>query len=151
MQFNSFSATGLLLVVLLLVPNIVYALRGPGMVNKCKLVPLGVAEQVGRYGCMALMVLPLGVWEFSFSSHVAFILWCTVAVALICGYYLCWLFYFRAPTLPVALWLAILPSALFILRGVFLRHWLLVACGILFAMGHIFITYYNNTPGAGGK
>lgn len=151
MQFNYFSATGALLVLLLLAPNVVYAVRGPGMVNRCKTVPLLVAEQIGRYGCMALMVLPLGVWEFRFSSRAVFILWCIVAAALVCGYYICWLFYFRAPSPPVALWLAILPSALFVLRGIALRHWLLVACGVLFAIAHISITYYNNKPGAGNK
>ena len=68
------------------------------------------------------------------------------------AYFIFWEVYFRRPSLPAALWLAILPSAIFILRGVIFRHWLLTAFGVMFAVGHIYITWYNNrSEGTGNE
>ena len=68
------------------------------------------------------------------------------------AYFIFWAVYFRRPSLPAALWLAILPSAIFILRGVIFRHWLLTAFGVMFAVGHIYITWYNNrSEGTGNE
>ena len=72
------------------------------------------------------------------------IIWLFLLPALLLAYFVLWAVYFRRPSLPAALWLAILPSAIFILRGVIFRHWLLTAFGIIFAVGHIYITWYNN-------
>lgn len=144
MEYDFLCVTGLIIVAILMLPNIWYALRRPGVENKCKNRPLLVLEQIGRYGCILLMILPLGVGKFGFSSAEAFILWCAAGLAMLIGYFVCWIFYFRKPSLPAALWLAILPSAIFILRGVFLRHWLLTVFGVLFAAGHIYITWFNH-------
>ena len=42
-----------------------------------------------------------------------------------------------------ALALAILPTCIFLLSGVLLRHWLLVCSAVLFGIGHIFVTQRN--------
>lgn len=151
MQFGWLNLTGFMIVAMMMIPNIIYALRNRHMVNKCTSRPMLILEQVGRYGSMTLMVFPLLVWEFGFASVGAFILWGTMSVTMLLAYFICWGFYFRKPSLPVSLWLAILPSAIFILRGVFLRHWLLTAFGIIFAVGHIYITWFNHNPDAESK
>lgn len=71
-------------------------------------------------------------------------IWLFLLPALLLAYFVLWAVYFRRPSPPAALWLAILPSAIFILRGVIFRHWLLTAFGVVFAVGHIYITRYNN-------
>jgi hypothetical protein len=100
---------------------------------------------------MSLMIFPLPVWEFGFRSPEAFVIWTVLCVVMLLAYFIFWSLYLRNPSLPVAIWLAILPSAIFILRGAFLRHWLLTASGVLFAIGHISITWFNNKPEVEGK
>ena len=39
--------------------------------------------------------------------------------------------------------LAVLPSCIFLLSGILLRHWLLVGFAVLFAIGHIYVTLKN--------
>ena len=146
MKFGWLNLTGFIIVALMMIPNIIYAFRVHGAENKCTLKPVLILEQIGRYGSMALMVLPLLVWSFGFSSPEAFVVWTVLCAACLLAYFIFWRLYFRAPSLAVALWLAILPSAIFILRGVFLHHWLLTAFGAVFAVGHIYITYCNNKP-----
>ncbi len=98
---------------------------------------------------MAMMVLPVLVGEFGFESSEEFFIWFALCAAMLLAYFICWGVYFRRPFLGTALWLAILPSAIFILRDVFLRHWLLSVFGVIFAFGHI----YNHMvlQQAGGK
>ena len=143
MQFGWLNLTGFIVVALMMVPNMIYALQNRHMENKCTSTPVLILEQVGRYGTMALMVFPLLVWEFGFASAEAFIIWTTLCGVLLLAYFICWGVYFRKPSLCVALWLAILPSAILILRGMFLHHWLLTAFGVCFAIGHIYITWFN--------
>ena len=151
MQFGWLNLTGALIIVLMMVPNIIFAAKHRGMKNQCTCTPMLIIEQVGRYGSMALMVFPLLVWKFGFRSPEEFVIWLVLCTAMLLAYFICWGLYFRKPSLPVALWLAILPSAIFILRGVFLRHWLLTAFGVIFAVGHIYITWFNNRPEVGTK
>jgi len=96
---------------------------------------------------MAMMVFPLFVWEFGFKSPEELVIWLFLLPALLLACFVLWVVYFRKPSLPAALCLAILPSAIFILRGVIFRHcrhWLLTAFGVVFAVGHIYITWCNN-------
>jgi hypothetical protein len=144
MQFGWLNLTGFLIFAVMLIPNIRFMLRNRHAGNRCTSKLLLLLEQVGRYCCVVLMVFPVLVWKFGFRSNEEMILWAVVCAALLAAYFICWAFYFRKPSLPVALWLAILPSAIFILRGIFLRHWLLVGSGILFAIGHIHNTWVNN-------
>ena len=47
---------GLLLMILLLVPNIIYAVKEKNQENKCTNKFMNLVEQIGRYGSMFLMV-----------------------------------------------------------------------------------------------
>ena len=43
---------GLIIVLLILVPNIIYAIRVKDQENKCQNKIMNILEQIGRYGCM---------------------------------------------------------------------------------------------------
>ncbi len=146
MKFGFLNLTGFVIVVLMLIPNIIFAFRNSGLKNKCTSKPMLVIEQVGRYGSFMLMIFPILVWKFGFVSVEEYLIWLLLCVLMLLAYFIFWIFYFRKPSLGTALWLAILPSAIFILRGVFLRHWLLTVFGFTFAVGHIYITWFNNKP-----
>ena len=66
---------GLILVVLLLIPNIIYAVRAKDQHNHCTNKVMNVIEQVGRYSCMFLMVFNIGITEFGFHSVSAFLVY----------------------------------------------------------------------------
>ena len=136
MQFGWLNLFGAVIVVLLLVPNIVYALRHKQTPPAaCK--AFVILEQIGRYGCILFMWLPLFVWEFGFSKSFFLILYLVGSIGLIAAYYVVWLLYARRKTFGRALALSILPTMLFLLCGVLLRHVPLIVCAVLFGVGHI--------------
>ncbi len=55
---------GLIIVLLILVPNIIYAIRVKDQENKCQNKIMNILEQIGRYGCMfcLLYLESFSVW-----------------------------------------------------------------------------------------
>ncbi len=146
MEFNFLNFTGALIVVLMLVPNILYARKAGPAENKVKNRAVTVLEKEGRSGSMAFMVLPLFAkdFEFGFGSAEAMAIWVVLCSILLSAYFVFWVFYSKKPGLNSALALAIIPSAIFILRGFFLYHPPLIVCGVIFALSHTYITYKNH-------
>ena len=69
MEFGWINLFGAGIVVLIMIPNIIYAVRQKQDEAQA-IIPkyLSACEQVGRYGCIVLMWLPLLVWKFGFGS-----------------------------------------------------------------------------------
>ena len=72
---NWISWFGLGIVLLLLIPNAVYAAANKNTQPPRTSRILGLAEQAGRYGCMFLMIFHAGLTEFGFASAEGFIAW----------------------------------------------------------------------------
>ena len=145
MEFGWINLFGAGIIVLIMIPNIIYA-AGQKQDETQIEVPRGLSacEQVGRYGCIILMWLPLLVWKFGFGSVEEFLIYLIGNGALLLCYYLSWMLYSRKKTLSVAMALAIIPTAIFLLSGILLQHWLLVAFAILFGFAHCTITYMTH-------
>ena len=135
---------GLIIVVLLLIPNIIYAIKHRGE----KQAPVSraalILEQVGRYCCMLLMVFNIGLLKFGFGSIIGLLIYLFGNASLLLGYWICWVSYFKKPTKETAMLLSIIPVIVFLLSGLALRHWLLVISAIIFGAAHIYITNKNN-------
>ena len=67
---NWISWFGLGIVLLLLIPNAVYAAANKNTQPPRTSRILGLAEQAGRYGCMFLMIFHAGLTEFGFASGI---------------------------------------------------------------------------------
>ena len=156
----------LIIVLLLLAPNIVYALKCRD-VNLCENRFMNVVEQIGRYGSMFFMIVCLGErGEFGFFSGLDFLIYRIGAGVLITAYWSSWICYFRV--LGVSLFakrgavavfvagqkqvrrgaalkwaLAALPCGVFLLCAVTLRYMPLFIFAVIFAVGHIFVTGQN--------
>ena len=145
MEFGWINLFGAGIIVLIMIPNIIYA-AGQKQDETQIEVPRGLSacEQVGRYGCIILMWLPLLVWKFGFGSVEEFLIYLIGNGALLLCYYLSWMLYSRKKTISVAMALAIIPTAVFLLSGILLHHWLLVAFAILFGACHCTITYMTH-------
>ena len=143
MEFGWINLFGGIIVILLLIPNIVYALKNRGEKNLCTDRTMNLLEQIGRYGCIVLMWLPLLVWKFGFKSVPEMLLYLGGNGALLLAYWLVYARYLKQRTAGRALALAILPACIFLLSGLLLRHWLLAGFAVLFAVGHIYVTAVN--------
>lgn len=143
MKFGFFNWWNAAAAALLLLPNLLYACRHREFGYQSASRALNAAEQVGRIGCMVFMVVPLGVrgGEFGFCSWEGVILWFGGMALLLLAYYGCWIGFARRNARPLALALAILPCALFLLNALLLGHWALGLCAVLFAWAHLTITW----------
>ena len=140
---NWFNLYGLILVLLLLLPNIFYAVKAGHRETPKPGPVLNLLEQAGRYGCMFLMVFHIGIAEFGAPSLTAFLAYLFGNALLVAAYWVVWILYFRKPAFWKQLFLALLPTCLFLLSGITLRHYLLVAFALVFGIAHITITVRN--------
>lgn len=134
---------GLVIVILILLPNILYAVKFHGLENKCKNKTMIIIEQIGRYLSIFLSIFNIGLIEFGFSSVEAFIVYFVGNTILMISYWIIWCQYFKNMVLWKSITLAIIPTAIFLLSGITLRHYLLVTSAIVFGIGHIYVTYQN--------
>ena len=143
MSFGWINVFGAIIVVLMLVPNVVYALKNRGEENRCTNRWMNLLEQIGRYGCIAFMWFPLLVGKFSFRSVPEMTLYLGGNGALLAVYWFVYARYLRERTRRRALTLAVVPACIFLMSGLLLRHWLLVIFALFFAVGHIYVTTQN--------
>ncbi|MCR5484989.1 MAG: hypothetical protein K6F09_05290 [Clostridiales bacterium] len=147
MKFGFINLLGEIIVILLLIPNIIYALKKKKTENNAEQsVPklLSVLEQIGRYACMALMILPVLVWEFGFKSKGGFLAYLILNVCLIIAYYIVWALYMKKPSLKSGMTLAVIPTCIFLFSGLLLHHWLLVGLAVFFGVSHCKLTYITH-------
>lgn len=140
---NWLNVFGLIFVVLLLIPNIIYAIKMGNQQNKCTNKIMNVLEQVGRYGCMFLMVFHIGIVEFGFNSVGAFLIYIFGNALLMITYWIIWMLYFHKQTYWKQISLAVIPTSIFLLSGITMRHYLLIIFGVVFGIGHIYVTNRN--------
>ncbi len=132
---------GLAFLMLLLIPNVLYALAGVSVSGEAAApLCLLLAEQIGRYGCMVFLVFPVGLleWEMPLVCRTVQILG---AVVLLAGYWGIWIWCFCRRPQPLPMGLAILPCLFFLLSGTCTGRALLVLCSLCFAVGHCGITW----------
>lgn len=148
MEFGWINLWGACIVVLIMIPNILYAcaMRGSKDNSEQAAIPrlLSVCEQIGRFGCIVLMWLPVFVWKFGFASVYDFIAWLLLNIACLLAYYIVWGMYCKKKTLAKAMALAVIPTAIFLLSGFLLHHWCLVVFALLFGYAHCRITFQTH-------
>lgn len=135
---------GLIIVALMLIPNIIWAIRHRGEQNKCKNRTMNILEQIGRYGCMLLMVFNIGISEFGFPTPASFLVYLLSNTVLLLAYWVLWIVYAKRQTSFCTVMLAVLPTLIFLLCGVMLRHWLLVGFSVLFGVAHIYVCTHSD-------
>lgn len=139
--WNWINLFGLISIVLILVPNIIYAIKLRSKEMKCNCCrSMYILEQIGRYGSMFLMVFNIGIAEFGFASAQHFVAYLVANATLLLAYFIVYALYFKQQTNWKSMALAIIPSCLFLIDGILLRHFLLVSFAIIFALAHICIT-----------
>lgn len=138
-----FNVFGLVFIVVIMIPNIIFAIKCKGgFENKWNNKAIEIMEQVGRFGCLGLMIFNVpGTW-FGWWSNEAFAIYLiidTFLIALCVIWVICW----KKNNVFRALALSIIPSVVFLFSGVMSRSTLLIFATILFAPTHILISYKN--------
>ena len=66
---------GMAIILLMMIPNVIFALRHRNMENRCKSRFINILEQIGRYGCLILMIICIGLDKFGFGSVEDFLIY----------------------------------------------------------------------------
>ncbi len=141
MEFNWINLLAILYLILI---NIIASRRGSSASFNSKYWIVNVFEQIGRYGCMALMILPIFTkgWEFGFSSVVEMLIWICLTPVLFIIYSVLWIRKSKGGA-GVLYGLAIVPVVLFLLNGILLRHFALMVASFVFGICHFMIVKEN--------
>ena len=143
MQWLNFP--GIMVMAALMAPNILYAKKHAGaQVGRVRGAGLMVAlEQIGRYGCVALLCIRLPLWQAGFASAAAQTVWLSLSMVLLAAYFLVWVFYFHRTGKVLAMLLAAIPSALFLLCGFLWRSLPLAVLATVFTVAHLRVTWVS--------
>ncbi|MBQ7283813.1 MAG: hypothetical protein IJW74_03035 [Oscillospiraceae bacterium] len=141
---NMINYLNIAVVAVMLLPNIIYAVKVHDFKNLCSSKAMIIAENISRFLCIALMIVPLGQKEFGFPSAESFIIYIFGNIILIAVYLIVWISYFKKANRPKGVVLSVVPPAVFVLCGLTLEHWLLVFAGVLFGISHIYVTSVNS-------
>lgn len=139
-----FNYYGLAITVIILIPNIVYAVTHKNeAAGNYRNKAAEIFEQIGRYGCMAFMVFNIPYTYFNFWFDCALTVYLSVNGALCLAYLIFWIICWKSSGKLKALSLSILPSVIFLFSGTVLANIPLLAFATVFAATHILISYKN--------
>lgn len=138
-----FNYYGLAIMAVIMIPNIVYAVKNKNPVSTYHNKAVEVFEQIGRYGCMLFMIFNIPYTYFNFWFDYALIVYLSVNGALCVAYLIFWAVCWNNNGKLKALSLSVLPSLIFLFSGVVLANIPLMAFAVLFAINHIIISYKN--------
>lgn len=103
MEFGWINVFGAGIVLFLMIPNIVYAVKNKNEKNVCTDKYMNITEQIGRYACIILMWLPLLVWKFGFASVFEMLLYIIGNGVLLIAYWSVFALYLKRRTKTVHL------------------------------------------------
>ena len=140
----SFFVYGLVIVLIILVPNVVFVLcNKEGFENLWHNKAVEILEQIGRFGCMIFMFIVIP--EISFSSDESFALYIIVNMALLLLYCLLWIVFFKKDNMAKAVSLSVIPSVIFLFSGIISFNIPLIIAAVIFSPCHILISVKNVT------
>lgn len=140
---NWFNYIGLIIIILIMIPNIIYFKINPsGFNNIYKNKYVELFEQIGRYGCFILMIFNIPYTYFNFWFNNALIIYIVVNLVLVILYLLGWIFCNKHFILRAYL-LSIIPSIIFIFCGIMILYIPLIILSIIFSICHITISLKN--------
>ena len=144
MSFNWINWINMAAVVWLILINVIVARKGLSDSFNSKHLIVNIFEQIGRYGCMALMILPMFTkgWKFGFRSVTEMLIWICLTILLLVIYSLLWAKKANGGVF-VLYGLAFVPAVLFLLNGILLRHPALVAASLVFGGFHFLVVKEN--------
>jgi len=138
-----FNYYGLIIMAIIMIPNIIYAVKHKDDESHFNNKAVIIAEQIGRYGCFVFMIFNVPYTYFNFWFDSALTVYLSVNGGLCLGYLIFWIVCRKQNGKLKALSLSIIPSCMFLFSGIVLANIPLIGFSILFAVNHILISYKN--------
>ncbi|MBS5937596.1 hypothetical protein [Clostridium sp.] len=135
---------GLIIMIVIMIPNIIFAMKEKNFESKYNNKLIEVIEQIGRFGSMFLMIFNISFLNYGYCFYNAKKVYMILVGVLALAYCLTWVLYFKKATISKAMALAIIPTLIFLFSGLISFNILLIITSVLFGIGHLTITYYNN-------
>ncbi len=139
-----FNYYGLIVMAIIMIPNIIYAVKHKNDGAEYRNRAVETAEQIGRYGCFIFMIFNVPYTYFNFWIDHALTVYLSVNGALCLVYLLFWIVCRKQNGLLKALSLSILPTVIFLFDGILLLNVPLITLSLLFGIFHIFISCKNS-------
>lgn len=139
-----FNFYGLIAVVTILVPNLMWAISKKGEFTEYynnRLV--SVLEQIGRFGCFITMIVNIPYTYFGYFFEYGNLVYLVFSGIVVCVYLIGWIAKGEKEGVGYALWLSIAPSVLFLVDGILILSIPLIVFAVIFAPCHILISYKN--------
>ena len=145
-----FNYYGLAIMAVIMIPNVIYAVKhrngGESAYNGKKVI---IAEQIGRYGCLVLMIFNIPYTYFNLWFDFALTVYLSVNGGLCLAYLIFWIICRNSEGKLKALSLSVIPSCIFLFSGIVLANIPLIAFAVIFTVTHIFISYKNAVSALG--
>ena len=139
-----FNLTGLIFVIVLLIPNIIYAVTNKdGFADNYHNKFIETGEQIGRFGCFILMFIQLPFVTLGYIYDGAQTLYLILGIVLLALYCGGWIVFRKKNSVAKALTLSVLPSVLFLESSILTLNIPLIVLSVVFAICHITISYKN--------
>lgn len=139
-----FNIYGLIFVIVILIPNIIFAYScKDGFENHYENKLVEIMEQIGRFGCFISMFLVIPFLNKGFWFKSGKTIYIALGIGLVTLYCAGWIIFWKEDSIRKSLYLSIVPSLLFIESGVISGNFQLVVFAIIFAPCHILISYMN--------
>lgn len=136
-----FNYYGLIIMAVIMIPNVIYAVKHKNSesveINKAVVV----IEQIGRYGCFCLMIFNIPYLYLNFWFDNALTVYLCVNGALCLAYSVFWAICWNRHGKLKALSLSIIPSCIFVFSSVVLAYFPLMILSVLFAICHVYVSY----------
>ena len=131
MEFSFINIFAMMIDTLIIIPEMLHALRG--IQNDYHISKkIKVLIYVFKYASLILMFVPLGVNKFGFASVFHMLVYLISNCVLIVAYIIIFIINLRKRLVRLELVLLYIVSAIYIISGVVLGHYLLVICAFIY-------------------
>lgn len=140
-----FNYYGLIFVTILLIPNIIYAVKNKDdFSGNYHNETAKVFEQIGRYACLILMIFNIPYTWVGFWFPYGLTVYLVTNSVLVFAYCLIWIILWKHSGILKALLLSFIPSLTFVFSGITIASIPLILFSIIFAVNHILISVKNS-------
>lgn len=134
MEFGVINTFNLFVVLCLALPNITNFLFNKKRYSRSA----ATIDIITTFMSVLVYVLPIGINKFGFSSSEEMLIYLFYNIAFILIYIGIWLVYKKQNLKKQAILLIVIPTVIFLLNGLILKHILLSISSIVFAVTHIY-------------
>lgn len=137
--FDVVNVYGLLFVIIMVVPHIVYARTHRYDIKSVGNRAMVYIERIGKYCGAFLMAVNIGVLEKDFTSDLMKDFWLYSTAVLVAVYILLWILFFKINRKWIAYALTILAGFILMYCGLLQVKTLLLTAGIVYLIGELYV------------